>query len=220
MGDIKEMEYKMKTLCESKDTMLGWIKNEIAKGFDWSNADILRVLTDCVKDLASAEKDCYESEYYKSVTKAMDEYEDYIKENDSMKGPSNAFISGYNHRHLANGQFAAAGKGIKMGYQPEWGNVNIKADMYDPTQTHPVRMGYDNRPEHSRHGEKYDMYHEARRHYTESHDMKHKEEADQRGMEYVRDGLSTFFEIFEDADPTLKRQLRSEILAAAENMKL
>lgn len=66
---------------ETKDTVLDRMERAInEKGPERMNVQEVGMLADIVKDLAEAEKSCWEAEYYMSVTEAMEDgsmgYED------------------------------------------------------------------------------------------------------------------------------------------------
>ena len=57
---------------ESKDDILAYLSKEI-KRYGGDKMDVAEVgkLADAVKDMAEAEKACWEAEYYRSITEAM-----------------------------------------------------------------------------------------------------------------------------------------------------
>ena len=74
---------------ETKDTVLERLDKSInEKGADRMNVQEVGMLADVVKDLAEAEKSCWEAEYYHSVTDAMHDgsmgYEDAMGYRDGM----------------------------------------------------------------------------------------------------------------------------------------
>lgn len=73
MSHVKETEEKLKDVCEIKETLTDWLKEEIAKGKECVDTEETGAVVDMIKDLASVEKDCYEACYYKAVAKAMEE---------------------------------------------------------------------------------------------------------------------------------------------------
>lgn len=81
-----------------------------------------------------------------------------------------------------------------------------------------MRMGYtDNvngmsyRGNGSRHGENYDMYRDARRHYTETENPKDKEKMEKKAKDTYHDALDVFREMWRDGDAELKAMMRQEI---------
>ena len=58
---------------EAKDDILAYLSKEINRyGGDKMDIAAIEKVADAVKDLAEAEKACWEAEYYRSVTEAMD----------------------------------------------------------------------------------------------------------------------------------------------------
>lgn len=56
-----------------KNDFLGKMRQEVEeRGIDRVDVAEMYKLADIVKDMAEAEKDCWEAEYYRSVTEAMD----------------------------------------------------------------------------------------------------------------------------------------------------
>lgn len=81
------MVHKIK---EFKDKALERMEKEIQdRGIDRADLKELGELADIVKDLASAEKDCWEAEYYMTVTEAMDNGSGYMPMGDGMGTYSN-----------------------------------------------------------------------------------------------------------------------------------
>lgn len=66
---------KYNDICDLKHRLLHYVNGEISRGFDCSPAKVhvLGEYVDMIKDLAEAEKHCYEACYYESVVNAMDE---------------------------------------------------------------------------------------------------------------------------------------------------
>jgi len=87
---------------ETKDTVLERLDKSInEKGADRMNVQEVGMLADVVKDLAEAEKACWEAEYYKSVTEAMQ---------DGSMGYDEGM--GYSRQGGSQG-----GRGYRMGYR-------------------------------------------------------------------------------------------------------
>ena len=80
-----------------KQQLLGRIEKEVAaSGIDRIDVDEYTKLVDMIKDLSAAEKDCWEADYYRSVTEAMGKqgYSQYDK--NGMW--HNQYGSGYSER--------------------------------------------------------------------------------------------------------------------------
>ena len=97
-------------LYESKNLILDRIHRTLsennAERFDIAEMD---KLVDMVKDLADAEKNCWESEYYHAVTDAMDNTAGYSPMDQSRRmsysgrsGWQNQYGSGYSRRGYGN----------------------------------------------------------------------------------------------------------------------
>ena len=102
------MVEKIKTI---KDTMLKRMEQAIdEKGPERVNVQEMGLLADIVKDLAEAEKECWEAEYYQSVTDAMDR-SGYMPEgvHDSQ------YRSGYNPNRDSMGRYSRR-RGYRYGY--------------------------------------------------------------------------------------------------------
>lgn len=197
---MHETMEKVKKICSEKDKLISMLECQRYEIDSEAGSKIV----DEIKDLASAEKDCWEACYYKKMVEALSEFEE---EDEGRKG--------YNHRHYANGQFAPSGRGhIVYGYPMSPMNQSYDRDGTDG------RMGY--RPEDlsSGRGESYNQYQTSKKHYTESHSMTDKNEMDRNAMKHVMDTVSSAKEIWEDADPGLKSQMKNEFSKLASVMGL
>ena len=128
MKDLVELLEKLKDIDEMKEKILGCLKNEISvKGLENVNTEEAGEATDMIKDLCEAEAKCMEKLYYQKVIEAMTTYEE----------PRYSENYGYNRGnqyHMANGQFAPAGRGTKMGF--------MKPEVYDEDWPYDYAMGY------------------------------------------------------------------------------
>ena len=92
---------------ETKDQILERMEQTISeRGIDRVDVNEMGKLADIVKDLAEAEKACWEAEYYMSVTEAMDEY---------------GYDDGMNYAQGGN-QGQQSGQGNRRGYGRGQGN--------------------------------------------------------------------------------------------------
>lgn len=209
----KDIEHKVKDISEMKETLTCWVKMEIAKGAPCCNTEELGEVIDMIKDLAEAEKSCYEACYYKSVTKAMEEYDEEEDEEGRM---------GYNSRRYASGRYAPAGRG-HMGYRV--GNWPYMDSLDDN-----MRMGYrenyngdssssssgNNRSgyiegEDPRYGRAYNEYKNARRHYTSTNSQADKDEMNRHADEHVMDTLASLRDIYKSAEPEQKKRMKADL---------
>lgn len=101
----------------------------------------------------------------------------------------------------------------RMGYTPDRNRTSwrMKEEM-----EHPERYS-DYRPE-SRRGVYYDRYHDARRHYTSSMSDKDKQEMDTRAAEYFHESIDAMKDIWNDADPELRKDMKTKLTSLVNSM--
>lgn len=207
---MEEMVIEMADIKEIKKTLTSWLKEEVNQGKEKIDLPSTSAVSDIIKDMAETTKECYEAMYYKTVIEAMKSGEE------SAYGSENVY--GYNHRHTANGQFAKAGKGhiVSSGYRPYVDQEPyIDAYIHDPTFQNRMKndsMGYtdDRQIGRSEYGEIYDNYRMAKRHYHNSKSQADKEEMDQQCMNYMSHTVKHLKDMWEDADPMLKKKLKED----------
>lgn len=181
---------------DSIRTLHSWLDIIMGCGFDGCNENALSKVTDAIKDLEQAKKDSYESCYYKTVIEAMERGEE----------PTYGESMGYNHRHMANGQFASAGRGhVVSGYNKPFMDQGpyIDAYMHDPDFKRNMNT--------SRYGYNYDNYQMAKRNYHETRNQNDKEMMDQSAIEHVHNLAESAKEMWHDGDPMLKREIKEEL---------
>lgn len=197
MSSMEEMMVKMEELKRNKDTLMSWVSNEIASGCQQFDLKSAGETVDMIKDLADAEKNCWEAMYYRTVVEAMEDRDD---------------VMGYNNRRMANGRYAPAGRG-HMGYKP-WVDQEpyIDAYLHDPNFKDGMEgmMGYrsGNTSDNRRTNDNYYGYHEAKMSYDRTGSSSDKERMDKHRKMYVSETLSKLGEIWNDADPVLKREIK------------
>lgn len=236
---MHEIEAKLKPICEMKEKLISWTKEELEKGKDCVDTEEAGNVVDMIKDLAEAEEKCWKAAYYKAVVEAMGEYEDDVEVD-----PSRVRRMGYDDYRYSSGRFAPKGHGHyagHMGYTPMQEMTRLYHDERDMMHNYP-RMGYvspgdsvyngrdgyagsstdyspdntraggmNNRSGNSRYGMNYDNYQDARRHYTTSHDKKDKDEMDRYAFDHVADTVMTVKEIWTHADPETKKKLKGDL---------
>lgn len=207
---------------EMKETLTEWAKNELEKGKECVCTEEMGQVIDMIKDLASAEKDCYEAKYYKSIVEAMEE---------ATEGRA-----GYDNWRYASGRFAPKGHGHMVGwttpyvdpYMMQMGPDSTpyrmgyyEDQMRDRDMKDADRMGYGGRysmnsrgtPTGGRmyHSSAYDNYQMHKRHYTETHDPSHKMKMEESAKEQLDETVDTMKDIWADADPMLRKKMREEL---------
>lgn len=65
-------DFKMKELADMKATLVSTLKNQL-NNIELADTKEVGEVIDMIKDLADAEKNCYEACYYKAVIEAMEE---------------------------------------------------------------------------------------------------------------------------------------------------
>lgn len=219
---MHEVEEKVKKICDIAKQITCCFEGQItSNGIQAINVDEAGKVTDMIKDLAEAEKEYWEACYYKSIVEAMEEAKEGYGGSESM---------GYNHMHRANGKFATSGHGHYVaGYRPY---MMDDRDMdYPMTGAHNMNMGYSGSRspsdsyDHNRmmgnsmHGRAYDEYQDARRHYHESKSSDDKMHMEKKAMEHVNDSVMTLRDIWKDADPSVKKEVRTAISKLADEFE-
>lgn len=224
-------------ICALKKDLIKILGAELhTKGVDDLDAKDCGAVTDMIKDLAEAEKNCMEACYYQSIVKAMTDAEDEEKD-------------GYNRNRYANGRYAPKGRGSRsMGFMPyldkdpwdeNWpydpdyypamgyaaprrnqsGSTSTYGDM-GPTSQSGSRRGYDDwDPDRDPyHGMSYNEYRKAKRHYTETKSPSDKQMMDEKSRRHIHETLDTFKDIWKDADPAMRKELKASMQQAINEM--
>ena len=99
-----------------KDKILEYMGKSLEKyGPDKMNVEEVGKLADAVKDLAEAEKACWEAEYYRSVTEAMDSA-GYMPEGMGYQGgQGTGGRMGYNPNRDSMGRYSRGRRGYHEG---------------------------------------------------------------------------------------------------------
>lgn len=122
---------KIKDLKETKEKLVDALKAKLAMGIENVDAQEAGEVTDMIKDLAEAEKECWEAAYYESIVKAM-------KDADDMKG--------YDDWRYASGRFAPKGRGTYEGYTPTYPTVYSDQMGYTDGRMDTRMKGYEGDP--------------------------------------------------------------------------
>ena len=103
-------------IADLKDQMLMMMEGEISEsGIENADVNMLGKIADQIKDLAEAEKSCWEAEYYRSVTEAM---EDGKMGYDGGMGYGRGSRGGMGYERGGN-QGYGQGRGYRRGYERE-----------------------------------------------------------------------------------------------------
>lgn len=176
-------------------------------------------VVDMIKDLAHAEKNCMETEYYMQVCEAMNMYKD---DPEVLMHLSN--IMGYNPNRSVTGRYDSRGgdhtvPGWRSGYPMDDRNKKVRAE--DDTKYpsgypyYPIDGGVDPNMapymNDTRHGKPYNDYKMWKRNYTTSKSQADKNEMDKHAIEHVEDTIETMREIWKESDPELKRKMKTDM---------
>ena len=108
-------------IAEDKNKVLEYMGKSLQKyGPDKMDVAEMDKLADIVKDLAEAEKACWEAEYYRSVTEAM-ESSGYMPEGMGYQGGQGRM--GYNPNRDSMGRYSRGRRGYHEGMD------GLRADM-------------------------------------------------------------------------------------------
>ena len=228
----QEIKAKLEPICKMKETLTEWSKSEIDKGKDTVDGKELGDAIDMVKDLAEAEKSCWEAAYYESIVKAMegeestDERYGYNTNRSATTGRYTSGRMGFNNviRNMPYidsyldddiyGYSTSSGQGYGGG---RGGQGGTRGSSQSSTNN---SMGYIDTESMSsmRNGAAYRDYENARRHYTETKSPADKKEMDSKAMEHVMNAVATMRDIWKDADPEMRKQIKADITKLVNEM--
>ena len=223
---MHELMQKAEKLCEIKDKLVTAMADQVNMGIQNVNTHEAGQVIDMIKDLAEAEEKCWKACYYKSIVKVMRDEDEWAQ---SLPPEERR---GYDHWRYSSGRFAPSGRGhYSSGYRPmegmhdmdPWMNMG-HGDDRTPRRDHDGqnrshmdgsdRYGYTP----SMRGMKYDKYARARRGYDEHKDAGSKSQMDESAKEYVVDMAESVREMWRDADPALRKEIRNHFVALTGEM--
>lgn len=87
------------------------------------------------------------------------------------------------------------------------------------------RMGYmdmddDDEDRDPRYGKAYNEYKTARRHYSESKSANDKQMMEEKGMRHMNETIGTFREMWKDADPNMRKKMKSDLSTLVNEMNV
>lgn len=207
---MEKTKQKVFEICELKNSMMEWAKEHK----ECPDIPMYGQVVDMIKDLAEAEKDMWKAKYYQSIVEAMHEEKEEMKRYDDR--------AGYDHWRYSSGRFAPKGHGHhSSGFTPTVDERSIEIMDWDFTNP---RMGYTMGSSDSRtsmrgsdmshggtHMNGYNRYRHARMGYHESGSPEHKHEMSEAAKEHVEEMAESMRDIWQDADPSLKKELKSRL---------
>ena len=187
-----------------KQTLLSALEGQLSNGVENVGAYEAGLVADIIKDLAETEMLCYKAKYYKSVSDAMEDYdEDEADWNEDLR-------MGYSRNSYPAPRMRRPS--YRMGYMP-MDDGRSYGDVDYPN----MNRYYDDA---ARYGRSYNEYRRARRNYTETHSDSDKKDMDMMGERHVKNAIDSIKDIWAQADPNLKMQMKNDIAHLVEDMKL
>ena len=211
MGDHKSTE-KFGDVCMLKHQMLHYVMGEVEKGFDGNpvSVSVLGEYIDMIKDLAETEKYCQEACYYETVVQEMESYDD----NPRM---------GYRQGRNSMGQFTSSRGRSGNGSSGRSQSGSRRSGYIDGMMPYSRMMDEDwdeesyEQPSRER---PFDKYRRAKRHYTESHSESDKQKMKDYANEHVMESIATIREIWDSADPELKKRMKADMTKLVGEMNI
>lgn len=228
---------KTRELCELMDKFVCCVKDELSKGMYNVDTHEMGQVVDMIKDLAEAEEKCWKACYYKMMVEDMHKDTEEM-ERQGWKGGR----MGYDHWRYSSGRFAPSGRGhySSAGYRPgdeldaPWMMAEGFGDMdWKMGYSHEDRGGSSNRGGQNRtsysdndrtgyprseRGDRYDRWSKARMGYHESKSSSDKEHMDANAREYVVDMAEAVREIWKDADPAMRKEIKNKLVSLTGEM--
>lgn len=211
---------KYNDICALKHNMLHYVMGETEKGFEDNptKVHVLKEYIEMIKCLAEAEKECQEADYYESVVEAM--------ENSDMGGRM-----GYNPNRNRKGQYSD-GRGRNRGSRTgddrsSWGDgdsdsgsrMGYTPDIYSRMMMDDMDGDWDDDMEDDRrYGRSFNRFRKAKRHYTKSHSEQDKMKMDEHANEAVMESMTTLREIWANADPELRKRMKTDLTNLSASM--
>lgn len=213
MSHIKQTEKCFDKLDEMKKTLCCWVEGAISSGESNVNAAALGAAVDMIKDITCAQKDIWESCYYKTVVDAMKEGEEEgCWENHRM---------GYNPNRNSMGRYSRGYEYPRidimrwpetmMGYSPSGAGTRSQSGSRMGYEDVYARMMPPEDEDSERYGREFGRYRQARRHYTETKSPEKKREMEEHAEHHMNEAIATFKEIWREADPELRQKMKTDL---------
>ena len=107
-------------IYEMKEQLVRTAQQQLSHGIENVDTHEMGMVVDMIKDLAEAEKACYEAEYYASVVDAMEEAEEERWGYDDGRDGRQGFHDP--QRYYDGGGESPMGSAGRMGYKNQYGN--------------------------------------------------------------------------------------------------
>ena len=121
---------------EIKDQALRRMEQSInERGIERADVQEMGKLADIVKDLAEAEKACWEAEYYMSVTEAMGDGQMGYDGADGMRYAQNGSQGGYRSGYRGQSRDSMGRYTSRRGYRDGYGHQDMMQEIRQMMQT-------------------------------------------------------------------------------------
>lgn len=193
---MSEKEYGCEDTCRMRENLITELAPHISSGLPSSDVDEAGKVVDMIKDLAQHDYYIAKACYYETVVKAMKERNDrygYVSEPSMYDwNTDNNMPAWWND--MKSGEFDP--RKYRMGYTP---NVNRFDDE---------RYG-----DIDRYGKPYREWKESKRHYRDSNSATDKEDMTKHAREHIANSVATMREIWGNAEPELRKQMKADLQA-------
>lgn len=241
--DRKESYQYISDICEMKKKLKEWAKAEIDQGKEHVDTKEMGDAIDMIKDLAEAEKLCYEAMYYETVIDAMNEsddeevygyhgrrpriykhYPDEIMYKPFMD--QEPYIDEYLEDRMGYSRGTNSGERSSGGNRGRSGSMGRRSggrsSSYgftpeDDDWDERMPMDHDR---NERYGQAYNEYRLLKKHYTETGNKADKEEMSMKAQEHLADTMMTIRDIWKNADPDYKAKMKKDFQGLMSEMNI
>lgn len=224
----KEAWDKYTKVSEAKHKLIDWAMEEFSKEKSQIDTKEMGEVIDMIKDLAETEKLCMETCYYETVVEAMKEGSEeyrmgYGRGRMNAWRPDGIIDKPYVDQMSYVEDFVTNDWEDRMGYQGgrsggRGGSRGSNSGLSGGSRGGSMgsSSGYITYPQDrmmndDRYGSSYNRYREMRRHYSATNDPMDKEEMSMSAREHLMDTAESIRDIWKDADPDMKRKMKSDL---------
>lgn len=187
---------KASEVCEMKARLVDCLKHEMDRGVESLDTDEAGKVADMIKDLA-------EAEYYCAVTEAMEGADDRMGQySDGRAGRPRGY-----EPEDKDGERRGRHMPQRMGYRP--GDPDMRMDTWGQ-----LDGDWD-----ERYGRAANEWRRAKRHYTQTHSEQDRERMRQSTTEHMADTMATLREMWDDADPDLRKRMKADLTKLTQEME-
>lgn len=181
---------KVYDICKIKDAAICWMNSAIGQGMECLDAKEVGEVADIIKDMCEAEKYIMESEYYKKVTKAMDEAGEKPEWLENMGyTPSDRMSYKHGRIHMPPSYGYTPPYRPYMDQEPYIDSYLKNVDKRWYTNEHEIAEGWDVKPKDGK--------------YTSHH------------LDKMIDSMTT---MLDESDPELRKKIKTELRELVDKM--